>query len=257
VPLDAQVSSTLRAGLQSRGTPEEILQALVQSVTDLVDNFVAGRLRPSELSAGDFVEASARLLQFLGSGSFTPLGKTLPRFDRLLVDLENSQMDDAFRIHVPRLLQVIYDVRNRRGVGHLPGPVSANRADAEFLLASVKWVLAEFLRITHAGSHDAAQRLIDRLVVRHVPLVEDFEGTRRLVSKRNFSLPDAILILLASVGGETTRSELAKWSGAPGRQFATAIARLDSRNLIHRFSDGRVRLTSLGSKRGDGLLGRT
>lgn len=253
VPIDAAAEGVVRSALLSQGVPPELVDALVDAVADVVDHFLAGRLRPSELSGGDFVEAAARIIQHLTTGKHTSLGSTLPRWDRLLTDSEQSNADDALRVHLPRLLRALYDIRNRRGVGHLPGAVSANRADAELLLTCIKWVLCEFVRLFHTTSHDEAQRIIDRLIVRHVPAVEDFEGVRRVISRRSVSLTDKIVLLLSAAGSVARRGDIAAWARAPTNQFSTALTRLDERNLIHRFEDGRIRLTSLGEHRADEL----
>lgn len=256
MPLDHDAELAVRESLSSKGVPSDVTGAFVGAVSDVIDHFVAGRLRPSELSGGDFVEAAFRVLQFLAQGTFTDLGRTLPRVDRLVTELESSSLDDALRVHVPRLLRTIYDIRNRRGVGHLPGPISANRADAELIVGAIKWILCEFIRLFHTTSHDEAQRVIDRLVVSEVLGVEDFEGTLRLITTVPLSIPDSVILLLAAAGLEANRGDLSRWVRSPGRQFSTALGRLDDRNLIHRFSDGRVRLTTLGLRRADELRHR-
>jgi hypothetical protein len=253
LPLDPGVAQAIRLGFASQHVPRELQEAVLTSAGDVVDHYVAGRTGPSELSGGHFAEAVARVIQFLGTGSYAPLGKTLVRFPDLMSSFKDMPLDDAMRLHVPRLLQVLYDVRNRRGVGHLPGTVSANRSDAELILTSVKWVLVEFVRLYHLQDHAAAQHLVDRLMVRHVPHVESFDGALRVVTAEKVSIPDAIVILLGAAGGEVHRSQLVEWTRAGSAQFSTALKRLDDRNLIHRFADGRIRLTTLGDARSDSL----
>lgn len=255
MPLDAAAEAAIRAALRTQGIPYDLNNALLRSVSDLVDHYVGDRLRPSELSGGDFVEASVRVLQHLAAGSHTPRDRSLPRFDSFLSQMEKSTLDDSLRVHTPRVLQVMYDVRNRRGVGHLPGPVSANRSDAELLMTCVKWILAEFIRLFHSTSHAEAQRLIDTLVRRELPIVQDFEGVLRVIVRRNLSLPDQLLCLLyAAEPSEPTRSQLADWTRAASSSLSTALSRLDSRNLVHRFNDGRAKLTALGQHDAEGIL---
>jgi hypothetical protein len=254
MPLDSNVRAGVNAALAAQTVPDDLIERLVESSSDAIDHYISGRMRPSELSGGDFAEATARILQFMLTGSFTPLGRPLPRFDTLMASFVNESGDEALRIHIPRLLTAIYTVRNRRGVGHLPGAISANRGDAELLMTSVKWILAEFLRLFHVGSHEAAQRLVDRLAVRTIPVVEDFEGTLRIVVTQHLSIPDSVLILLRAAGGEVQQADLLSWARAPAGQLRTALTRLDDRNLIHRFPDARIRLTTLGNQRADSLV---
>lgn len=52
--------------------------------------------------------------------------------------LESRTGSESARLTIPRLLVALYDVRNRRGVGHVSGDVSANHMDAELVLAMSK-----------------------------------------------------------------------------------------------------------------------
>lgn len=189
-----------------------------------------------------------RILQHLATGKYTALGKTLPSMPVFLQNMQGSQLDDSLRIHVPRQLQGIYDVRSRRGVGHLPGPVSANRPDAELLLMVSRWVLAEFVRILSPSSnHTDAQKAVDLLAVHDSPLVQDFEGAKRVISTKALSVSARILILLFNLDSDACHEvDLVEWVRAPRKSVIQELSRLDRRDMIHRFPDGRATLTSLG-----------
>lgn len=255
MPLNQQVSAALVSALESQDVPRELSERLRASVSEIIDHYVAGRLRPAELHGGDFVEAGARILQFLAEGSYARIGRPLPRFDHLLAQMEASSLDDTLRIHVPRALQMIYDIRNRRGVGHLPGEVSANRSDAELILQVAKWVLAEFIRLFHTNRVTEAQQIVDALVRRQLTAVQDFEGTLRVVSRRSVSLPNQILtLLLAAEPSEPTLDQIVAWTRGARNVVRTALSRLDRRRVIHRFPDGRIRLTALGQEEAESVL---
>jgi len=60
------------------------------------------------------------MLQHATTGRHTALGKTLPSVDRLLTTLENASGEpDSIRLHIPRTLKLIYDIRNKRDTAHL------------------------------------------------------------------------------------------------------------------------------------------
>jgi len=252
-----RVNSEVKVALTSQGVPLELQDALCDSAREMVHNYVGDQLRPSELNGGDFTEAAVRILQFLATGSCTPLGRSLPSMSALLKIMEQSSLDDSLRIHIPRLLQAMYDVRNRRGVSHLPGPVSANKPDAELLLVLARWTLAEFIRIYHGGSHVDAQRTVDLLAIHDSQFVVDFEGVFRIVAKKLPSAPDQILILLrASEGQAVTKGDLEKWVRSTKNAISTGLTRLDQRNLIHVHADGRIVLTPLGRDEADIALSK-
>lgn len=255
MPISQQVSSALVGALQNAGVPSDLIAALVNAADEMATRYAEGDHRPAELNASDFVEAAFRVLEHLAFGQYTPRNRSLPALDTLCRQLEQSQLDDALRIHLPRLLRGVYDVRNRRGVGHLPGAVSANRSDAELVLTIVKWAITEFIRIYHTISHAAAQTLIDKFVIHRPVVVEVFDGEPRVLVTGNLSLPDSVLVLLHWHEPDIpTPTDLATWLRKPTHRVAEAIRRLDDRDLVHRTAGGRVHLTSPGRNRASTIV---
>lgn len=253
--LSKPIELAVRSALHSQAVPAELIDALLLAVEQMANQYAEGHIRPSELHGGDFAEAAFRIMQHFSQGSYTALGRTLPKVPTLLSQLEESSLDDSLRVHVPRVLQAIYDIRNRRGVGHLAGRVSANRSDAELILACAKWTLSEFLVLFHATPHDEAQKVVDLLAAQEMPIVEDFEGTKKLVTKAKVSRPNEILALLLAAEPEVPDArQIREWTGTTPSTLATALLRLSDRRLIHRFEDGRIRLTSLGRRQAEGLI---
>jgi len=58
---------------------------------------------------------------------------------------------------IPRLLPVLYEIRNNRGVGHVGGDVDPNHMDAEAVQAMASWVMAELVRIFHGVKTEEAR----------------------------------------------------------------------------------------------------
>lgn len=250
-----QIESTLRSAFATKNVPTEVQDAVCEAVRDMLTRYIKGDMRPSELHAGDFIEAVVRLLQWLATGTYTPIGKSLPPMDVFLKKMETTKVDDTLRIHIPRCLYAMYGVRSRRGVGHLPGKISANKVDATLLLTIARWVLAEFIRLFHGKGHADAQEAVDLLAVQEVPLVEEFEETKRVITKMKISLPNQVLILLASVESSTLyREELQRFTKSSTTNVRVALKRLDARNLVHLYDDGRVTLTRLGQKDASQLI---
>ena len=64
----------------------------------------------------------------------------------------------------------IYNIRNKRGVGHISG-ISPNKMDATYILYSCKWVLAELVRQNTGVSTSAAQSIVDDIYWLRVDLL--------------------------------------------------------------------------------------
>ncbi|PYT15306.1 MAG: hypothetical protein DMG59_14220 [Acidobacteria bacterium] len=229
----AKIEASLTAA-----APNPLVQALLNAYAELKENFNFEKFRPSELEGGRFAEAAIRIVQHLATGSHDPMGKPLPSFDKIVAALEkvaSTSAHDSLRIHIPRALWAVYGIRNRRDVGHIGGDVNPNRADAYFVVAICDWVLAEFLRLTFNCSLVEAQRMVDNLVERKVPIIQDFAGFPKIL-RTDMAIPDRILALAYRSGGNGVAIEdLQKWlkPAKPG-PIGVAILRLDRKSVLHR-----------------------
>src|SRR5205823_4407347 len=141
-------------------------------------NYYAGGLRLAEVEAGRFCEAAFRLLEQSAWGVATPLNTQLESdgLIRRLGALPNGTQPDAVRLHIPRALRLVYDIRNKRDVAHLADGIDPNLQDATLVIAVINWVLAEFIRMHHAITPDEAERTVAEIVTRQTPAVQDFQG---------------------------------------------------------------------------------
>jgi hypothetical protein len=195
--------------------PPELVDALLMSYDELKQNFYVGKHEPSELNGGKFCEACIRILQYeTDMGRYTPLGISLFDIIGKLRDFERlpaNTTNESYRIHIPRILVVIYNIRNKRGVGHLGGDVNPNSADASLLAASADWVMAELFRIHYQCSLEKAQSIVNSLIQRRLALVYEIEKIRRVLLP-TLTHKDQTLLLLASIYPEKVpEKDLLAW----------------------------------------------
>lgn len=195
--------------------PSELVDALLASYDELKHNFLLGKHEPSELNGGKFCEACFRILQHeTSAGRYTPLGVSITDMIGKLRDFEKisaTTTNESFRVHIPRVLVAMYNIRNKRGVGHLGGDVNPNVADASLLVSCADWVMAELFRIHYQCSLDEAQTIVNSLVQRRLTLVYEFERIKRVLLP-SLSHKDQTLLLLASVYPDKAKeSDLLAW----------------------------------------------
>ncbi len=184
----------VRQGFSAAGLPNVLIDDLLGAFAEAKRRFYREDLRPSEIEGGRFSEAVFRILQWATTQTFVPLGKTLPSVDRMIITLENAQGPESVRLHIPRTLRLIYDIRNKRDVAHLADGINPNVQDATLIVRNMEWVLAELVRLFHNVSPATACGIIADLVSKDVPLVQVFDGFPRVLQQLRAS--DHFLVLL-------------------------------------------------------------
>ncbi len=231
--------------------PGKLVDELLEAYSEAKRNWFLGGLRLSAVEGGRFCEAAFRLLEHITQGTSTPIGTHLSteRVIQKLEQLPGTSHPDAVRIHIPRALRLVYDIRNKRDAAHLADGIDPNLQDATLVTSVLDWVLAEFVRLYHKVSADVAQHMVLSLVTRAIPAVQDFGGFLKVLNPR---LPASsyCLVLLYQRGSEgATLEELANWARCEMRANLqrTLTGLVENKALAH-FSAGRYFITRLGER---------
>jgi hypothetical protein len=235
--------------------PAGLRQPLLDTYSEIARNFAERRWEPAELNGGKFCEVVYNIIDGAISGNFaTTPSKPARLLDacRSLEGLPSVAMrvgDRSLRILIPRLLPVLYEIRNNRGVGHIGGDVNPNFQDAVAVYQMASWVMAELIRIFHQVSLQNAQETVDALVERKHPIVWQIGANRRVLDPE-LSKGDQSLLLLYSAGTWVEDKELARWVEYKNlSQFRDSVLMPMHRNRLLEYDSSlhRVQLTPLGS----------
>src|SRR2546428_666764 len=131
--IESQLATALDASL---------VRELLDAHEEARRNFYLGGLRLSEVEGGRFCEAAFRILEQITTGKWTPLGKQLNTeklIDRLRT-LDGSKFVDSVRLHIPRALRLVYDIRNKRDEAHLADGIDPSLQDATLVISTINWV---------------------------------------------------------------------------------------------------------------------
>lgn len=242
----------IRRGFTDAGFPEELIEEVVESYVEAKRRFHLGDHRPQAVEGGRFSEGVFRMLQYATAGKCTPLGKSLPSVNRLLTTLENVSGDpDSIRLHIPRTLKLIYDIRNKRDAAHLADDIDPNLQDATLVVGNMDWVFAELVRLYHDVPADDAQTIIETLVTKEVPAVQEIAGQPVILNDLQ-AREQALLLLYRAGAGGATLDELATWLRTTRKDhLKDRLLKLDEQKLVLAHpTDDRYYLT----RRGDRLV---
>jgi len=203
-----QIGKSLKAHFSA-----PLVDELLAAYQEAKRNFFLGGLRLSAVEDGRFCEAALRMLEEKTTGSFRSLNQQLDA-EKLIEQLKNTPKASypaSIRLHIPRVIRVVYDIRNGRDNAHLADGIDPNLQDATLVVSSLDWVLAEFVRQYHNVAATEAQRIVDGLVTRTVPAIQDFNGFLKILNPK-LKASEYVLLLLYERGTTgTIYAELESW----------------------------------------------
>jgi hypothetical protein len=143
------------------------------------------------VNGGKFVEAVLKCFHYLSVGNEVDSVKA----DEEIRRLENAvHLSDFERLTIPRALRLIYEFRNKRGGAH-NSSFDPIKTDCALVVAISNWVMEELTRLYLTNDAIAAQALVESLLIKDIPLVEEVEGDR-LVLRSGLSARIQLEILL-------------------------------------------------------------
>lgn len=243
---------TARDVLEARyGKP--LSDALLTSYSEIESNFALGKWKATEIDAGHFVEAARRALEQELFGAATPLSAKLGHFtDQALNKYENATGDESFRMLIPRVLKAVYNIRSKRGAGHLAG-VSPNEMDSAYVMNSCRWALAELVRLASGLPPEQTQLLVDTITERRVQLVWEHQGTVRVLDPK-MPARSQVLVLLYDRSPQRDVDLAASVEYSRLSSFRVVLRALHKQRLIEFRKDGVCVITPLGVVQAETLL---
>lgn len=192
--------------------PVGLRTELLAEFAKITQNYRERRWEAQNLDGGRLSEVAYSIIDgYTSGGNYTARASKPRSFEAACKALENrTNYLDSARITIPRVLIALYDIRNRRGVGHVGGDVNANHMDAEFVLAAAKWIVAELVRLFHSVDVTTAADVVDALVDRTLPIIWEVDGVKRVLDTAR-PLKDQTLLLLYSDPSPTEEKDLATY----------------------------------------------
>lgn len=239
------------------GLPQGLRDELLECYTDIMSSYVERRWRSSELDGGRICEIVFSIVEGTLKGAYPAKAYKPNNMFQSCISLEKKYPPDSgrvgdrsLRIMIPRLLPVLYEVRNNRNVGHVGGDVAPDHMDAEAVQSMASWLMAELVRIFHGVSTQEAEETVDALVERKTPLIWQVGDSKRVLD-HEMPARDQTLVLLHHSTGWVSDDQLVKWVeySNPGAFRSKVLQQLHDRRLIEYERDKRrARISPTGAK---------
>lgn len=196
------------------GIPAIFRGRLLKSYSGLKAAYLDSNFDTCGLRAGRFCEVVLRLLQQELTGMHTQFGTKINNFKEECIKLENTPSSaghESIRILLPRALNFLYTLRNKRGIGHEGGDVDANEIDAGTAVRIADWCICELVRLKYTVSLEEAQSLCDIVAKRQLPQIWEVFGKRRVLDAKLSFADQALLLLYSSSDSTVATEDLVSW----------------------------------------------
>ncbi len=229
----------------------QLAEQLLTEYVSQEQRYVLRDWEPATLDGGQFVEAAARIIYHIDSGTLNRR-KAVDECLAYVEDLRSpnhSFPDRKSACHLCRVLRTIYKFRSDRGAVHIDPVYTANQLDSRLVIDNSRWVLSELLRTFWSRNPSEVAKAIREILQFEIPAVGRY-GDQVMVQRPDCSADEEVLLLLRDSGEEgLTRAALGRSvRKTPGR-VTQVIQDLERKREIVK-TDGRFwRLTDLGARR--------
>ena len=102
-----------------RDIPPSLRNELKDKFIEIVKNYNERRWESSELNGGKFCEVTYTILDGFVKQKYAQNASKPQNMEQSCRNLANYRVADSVRLSIPRVIVALYEVRNRRGVGHV------------------------------------------------------------------------------------------------------------------------------------------
>lgn len=247
-------------GLLYKKFPAKRVRPLIKHFLECVQGFEENNWEKSLTKAGKFIEAIVKLL-WLYCGETLPMPRKFKAslYAQKITNIsKNNLPEDELRVQIPRACIFTYDISSNRGARHDPEELDPNEMDANVVISTCSWILAELVRVCAKGTLaiDEVKQLVDSLMERRYPIFEDIDGRIYVDHRKYTSAPEcALLILSRSYPGRIDRKTLVDLlTRHTFRRTALKFERL--KQYVDIDSAGNILLRATGRQKAEQILKR-
>lgn len=178
--------------------PPKLRSQLLAEFAKIHDSYIYGQYQSTELNAARFCEIVYTIIEGYQNNHYAPEASKPKSIADACKKLENApdNIPRSMRILIPRLLPVLYEIRNNRNIGHISGDINPNYMDATLSSRAVNWIMAELIRVFHGLEMDDAQIIVDKLSSSgSLPIIFSINGKERILNPNLDNFDQTLIIL--------------------------------------------------------------
>lgn len=226
----------------STGLNAKVAEDVVDTFLKMVADYRKGDVDACLTATGRFVDHTLRAIEFVRTGS-TP--SEIKSVAQTVTDIrKDNSLSDELRYLIPGIASAIYDIRSKRGVVHVK-EIDPRNIDAALCVTNASWIIAELLRLYHDQDEKKIAEVMQTLMRRQVPLIEQLGPDAAVTTVVSADL-EVLLLLRTVLPGGLTRKELGVSARCSAVDVTRATQKLSERRFILKTSDGVFRLTGPG-----------
>lgn len=189
---------------------EELSKELLEDYSRLKEAEIQGKHDHVGQIAGKYFETVVKILLKTRKG-INPSAKGI-KFEKacneLLQESKTTIDDEILTLLLPLVLKGGYAIRNKKRVSHARG-INPDFMDSRYLCCLADWVMAELLRIYHSKDNKNIQSIINSIVERKIPMLQDINGDKVLLDQK-VSASFANLLVIYSNEGSMPHDQVSK-----------------------------------------------
>lgn len=190
----------------------DLVDEMLSDYQELKQRFRLNDLDAAIQAAGRFCEDTLKCVVYLRNQKITDrMGLAFGVTYDLIMNKypkPTSTIDEyKFRL-IPEVANAVYKIRSKKRGLHSRGE-TLQSIDLGFVVHACDWILASFLYVSHGVPEDEAISMMQAVVQYDTPLVQQIGGYA-VLTRTDFEISDALLVVLYSLGGEAKQSVVAK-----------------------------------------------
>ncbi len=194
------------------------------------------------VNGGKFVEAVLKCLHYLRTGDDVDSLTVANVVKQLESD---GSLNSSEKTTIPRILQAIYEYRNKRGGAH-NFSFDPIKMDCAFVVAASNWVMEELARLYLTNDPIAAQALVTNLLAKDMPLIEEIDGDYLVLHSELSARLQLEVILYHHFPNRCLVKDLIRWvHNHSADNVRTTLRNMKQKNIVHENEMG-WKLTNTG-----------